>query len=155
MADGALKLAPVAGDAHALHGVAGHDGERAAAGELVGIGRVVDARELPYTCLALGYVDGLCGGLHVVPEGACLYLDGSHGRVVLEGHVAARHHEAFKGASLHEVEAAAAALGERGAREGRVHLEFASRVKHAAVAHHLHGRACLCGRGGLQYGTVL
>ena len=39
--DSALKLRPVAGDAHAAHRVAWHDGQRAATCQLVGICRIM------------------------------------------------------------------------------------------------------------------
>lgn len=83
------------------------------------------------------YVDGLCGGLHIIPEGTRLYFDGSYGRIVLDGDVATCHDEALKGTALLQEEAAAAALGQRGTRECGVHLELTSGVEHTAITHHL------------------
>ena len=140
MLDGTCELRPVACDSYTLYGIAGDDGECTFARQFVGISGIINASQLPSGRLSLGYDKGVRGGLHIVIEGACLYLDALYRCVILNGYIATRHHQALQRSRLHQIKASVAFLGQQGTGEGCVHLEISSgRDNSPFFAHHLHG----------------
>ena len=73
MLDGARESAPVAGDAHTAHGVRWIDGQRAATGQTVVVGKVVCARKLERGVLAFWNLNRNSGVRGVVNQGATFH----------------------------------------------------------------------------------